>query len=258
MPLSMDHAADYIIYSGQGFMTQSCFQLKGGMVPMPTLELLYFDTTLFAEELLEKVKQAPMFFQQTPVILSLEKYQAESEPDLAQIISLCTLNGMTLIAARAPEQFADLIEKQQLAYIPAGFKVEKNKDKEPPAAEPIVEVRTVVEEKLISQPTKVIHQPVRSGQQIYAKGGDLIVLSQVSEGAEVLADGNVHIYGALRGRALAGVSGDASARIFCQSMEAELVSINGNFKLHEDLQQGVWHQAAQVYYQDDALHVMPL
>lgn len=225
---------------------------------MPTLELLDFDAAQFTDELIETVQQAPMFFQQTPVILSLEKYQADIEPDFAYINAMCQKNGMRLIAVRAPEQFADLAQKQGLAYMPANFKVDKAK----PAAQPQVEVRTVVEEKIVekvvSRPTKVIHQPVRSGQQVYAQGCDLIVLSQVSEGAEVLADGNVHVYGALRGRALAGVSGDESARIFCQSMEAELVSINGHFKLHEDLRQGVWRQPAQIYYQDDTLHVSAL
>jgi septum site-determining protein MinC len=76
---------------------------------------------------------------------------------------------------------------------------------------------------------------VRSGQQIYARGGDLIVLGAVSAGAEVLADGHIHIHGTLRGRALAGVRGLESARIFCRRLDAELVSIAGHYRIAEDI-----------------------
>ena len=87
---------------------------------------------------------------------------------------------------------------------------------------------------------------------------DLIVMSQVSEGAEVLADGNIHIYGGLRGRALAGVKGDEAARIFCHSMEAELLSIAGNFLLSEDFQEQFLKQPVQVYLKDEGLCIDPL
>jgi septum site-determining protein MinC len=122
---------------------------------------------------------------------------------------------------------------------------------------PDVVVKTVVEERLVPQATKVITKPIRSGQQVYAEG-DLIILNQVSAGAEVLADGNIHVYGALRGRALAGVKGDADARIFCKSMEAELVSIAGNFMLSDALQNIVWKDSAQVLLVDDSLEIVPL
>ena len=82
----------------------------------------------------------------------------------------------------------------------------------------------------------MITQPVRSGQQIYAKNSDLIVIASVSPGAELLADGNIHIYGRLKGRALAGVTGNQHAHIFCQNLEAELVAIAGHYWLSEDLQ----------------------
>src|SRR5699024_3534670 len=77
----------------------------------------------------------------------------------------------------------------------------------------------------------MITRPVRSGQQIYAQNCDLVVLTQTSPGSELLADGNIHIYGPLRGRALAGIHGDTEVRIFCQRLEAELVAIAGNYKL---------------------------
>lgn len=106
--------------------------------------------------------------------------------------------------------------------------------------------------------TKVITTPVRSGQQIYAAGGDLIVLAPVSAGAELLADGNIHVYGALRGRALAGVKGNTEARVFCQSLEAELISIAGYFKLNEDLRESHWKQSVQASLTEETLNIEPL
>jgi len=105
---------------------------------------------------------------------------------------------------------------------------------------------------------KIISTPIRSGQQIYAAGGDLIVLAQVSAGAELLADGNIHVYGALRGRALAGVKGDTNARVFCQSQEAELISIAGCFMVDEDLRSDHWKQPVQVILKDESLQIESL
>ena len=126
-----------------------------------------------------------------------------------------------------------------------------NQDK----ANPDVVIKTVVEEKRVAQSSKIISKPIRSGQQVYAEG-DLIILSSVSPGAEVLADGSIHVYGALRGRALAGVKGDSNARIFCRSMEAELVSIAGNFILSDALQKILWKESAQVLLNDENLDVV--
>ncbi|MGC2413773.1 MAG: septum site-determining protein MinC, partial [Stellaceae bacterium] len=82
---------------------------------------------------------------------------------------------------------------------------------------------------------RLVTTPVRSGTQIYARGTDLIVTASVSSGAELVADGNIHVYGPLRGRALAGASGDTAARIFCSRLEAELVSIAGNYLVSDQL-----------------------
>ena len=87
---------------------------------------------------------------------------------------------------------------------------------------------------------KLILSPVRSGQQIYAPDGDITVIGSVSHGAELLADGNIHVYGALRGRALAGINNNNQARIFCNSLEADLISIAGQFKISENINQKFW------------------
>ncbi|HEY8330133.1 MAG TPA: septum site-determining protein MinC, partial [Pseudomonas sp.] len=109
------------------------------------------------------------------------------------------------------------------------------------------------------KPTLVITRPVRGGQQIYAHGGDLVVLSAVSPGAELIADGNIHVYGPLRGRVLAGAKGNAEARIFCQQLTAELLSIAGRYKVAEDLRRSPqWGKAVQVSLSGDVLNITRL
>ena len=107
--------------------------------------------------------------------------------------------------------------------------------------------------------SKIITSPVRGGQQVYAQGGDLIVLALVSAGAELLADGNIHVYAAMRGRALAGVKGNSGARIFCQQMGAELLSIAGQYKVAEDLRRDpLWGEAVHVSLSGDVLNIKRL
>jgi septum site-determining protein MinC len=107
-------------------------------------------------------------------------------------------------------------------------------------------------------PARLLTQPVRSGRQIYAQGGDLVVMASISPGAELLADGHIHVYGALRGRALAGVSGDRSARIFCRSLEAELVSVAGYWQVREDIPESLIGKPAQIRIDGDRLAIEPL
>ncbi len=101
----------------------------------------------------------------------------------------------------------------------------------------------------------LIKEPVRSGKRIYARNGDLIVLAPVSPGAELLADGHIHIYNTLRGRALAGLNGDTSARIFCQCLQAELVSIAGLYRLAEDIEKSVLTKSVQIFLEADRLRI---
>jgi septum site-determining protein MinC len=96
-------------------------------------------------------------------------------------------------------------------------------------------------------PSKVVVHPVRSGRQIYAQCGDLIVLASISPGAELIADGHIHVYGALRGRALAGIAGNPQARIFFRSLEAELVSVAGYWKVRDDIPEELIGKPVQIY-----------
>ncbi|MBK3775121.1 septum site-determining protein MinC, partial [Azospirillum brasilense] len=109
----------------------------------------------------------------------------------------------------------------------------------------------------IYRPALLVTEPVRSGQQIYAEKTDLVITAPVSPGAEVVADGNIHVYGALRGRALAGVSGDTNARIFCHSLEAEVVSVAGLYRVSEDFGNDVLKKPVQIFLRDGYLHMEP-
>ncbi|WP_343628166.1 septum site-determining protein MinC [Roseateles sp.] len=142
---------------------------------------------------------------------------------------------------------------------------------EPARAEPRVEkvVQQVVKEVIVERPVEVpvvaeaktvyVDKPLRSGQQVYAKGADLVVLAAVNHGAEVLADGNIHVYAPLRGKAIAGARGNTSARIFAQVLEAELIAIAGIYRTSENpLPDNVRGKAAQIRLDGEKLLMEPL
>jgi septum site-determining protein MinC len=122
-----------------------------------------------------------------------------------------------------------------------------------------ITVEKIIEKPAAPAPTLIVDKPLRSGQQVYAKGGDLVVLAVVSHGAEVIADGSIHIYAPLRGKAIAGARGDTSARIYTQSLEAELLAIAGIYRTAENpLPADVAGKPAQVYLQGEKLLLQPL
>ena len=138
---------------------------------------------------------------------------------------------------------------------------------EPPAAVPRpvetpvlkpVEAAAGAETALGGKAALLVTQPVRSGQRVYAQGGDLAVVTSISPGAELLADGHIHVYGALRGRALAGVSGNPDARIFCRSLEAELISIAGYWRVRDDLPEALIGKPVQIALDGERLIIEPL
>jgi septum site-determining protein MinC len=108
-------------------------------------------------------------------------------------------------------------------------------------------------------PTMVVRGPLRSGQRVYARHSDLIVMGVVSRGAEVIADGNIHVYGPLRGKAMAGARGDTAARIFTTALDAELVAVAGIYRVIDAKLPAELHQRpAVIQLQKDALHLTPL
>lgn len=104
-------------------------------------------------------------------------------------------------------------------------------------------------------PSLVVTQPVRSGQALFFPEGDITIIGSVASGAEVVAGGSIHVYGTLRGRAMAGTMGNASARIFCRKLEAELVSIDGYYKTAEDLEPGLRGKAVQFWLEGETFKV---
>ena len=241
-------------------MTDSGFRLKGSVVTTVLLEIQTFSLDGIVFHLKEKIDQVPHFFNQAPIIIDISKMKRGiTLEEFETLIKSVSALGLGVIGWRCdPDSLPVWNASVTIPLLPASKARPINIAPEiKEVSSPDVVVKTVVEERLIPQATKVITKPVRSGQQVYSEG-DLIVLAQVSAGAEVLADGNIHVYGALRGRALAGVKGDVEARIFCKSMEAELVSIAGNFMLSDALQNIVWKDSAQVLLVDDSLEIVPL
>lgn len=237
--------------------TEACFKLKGSRVTMTILELYRYDYQSFADTLAATVQSAPDFFNQTPVILSLEKCAQDGFIDFIELGELCREYGLVPVAIRGgSEEQAVSANVAGLPKLPAATGKEKSTDLIPDAPVTIREVEIEVEVPVSAN--RIITTPVRSGQQIYAAGGDLVIIAPVSAGAEILADGNIHVYGPLRGRALAGVKGDTSARIFCQSLEAELISIAGNYKVNEDLQKEHWKGNIQARLEGDQLVISTL
>ncbi len=243
------------------------FELKGRLLTLTVLRLFEPHVVNLAMALKAKVEQAPGFFDNTPVVLDLEPLQdGHKVIDFPALVSLLGNHGLLVSGVLGGN------EKQRRAAADAGLGLfsDRQRGAEPPqpapepapAAEPEPRPEPEPEPEPPARPAtcsaRLVTQPVRSGQQIYARGGDLVVLAPVSAGAEIIADGHIHVYAPLRGRAIAGAAGDVDARIFCQSLEAELVSINGVYQIKEDLEQGVPGTPVQIHRQNDNLIIRPL
>jgi septum site-determining protein MinC len=213
----------------------------------------------FGRELAVQVERSPRFFRNAPVVLDLKGVDGFTEAaGFAEARTLLSEHTLVLVGVQNAEPVqlaaaaaAGLASFAPSATTPIRRPVRPSPDSPAPAAEPAATpppARAPVT-------TRIVTEPVRSGTQIYARGGDLIVTAAVSPGAEVMADGNIHVYGRLRGRALAGAAGDTAARIFCTRLEAELVSIAGRYLVSEQLP--VEHQGgpAQIALVDDALTI---
>jgi len=241
-------------------MTDSSFQLKGSVVTTVLLEIQTFSLGGIVFHLKEKIEQVPHFFNQAPMIIDMSKMKQDiTIEEFETLVQSLNSLGLGVIGWRCNAD--NLPEWKVLTTVPLLPASKARAIQTEPVSKDTrnqdVVVKKVTEERAVSHSSKVITKPIRSGQQVYSEG-DLIILAQVSEGAEVLADGNIHIYGALRGRALAGVKGDKEARIFCKSMEAELVSIAGNFMLSDALQKNIWKDSAQVLLNDENLEIVSL
>ncbi len=221
------------------------FELKGSLFTLTVFQLWHSDLDAIEHQLRRKIEQAPAFFQNIPVVIDLADLKGGT-PDFAALSGLLRRHGLIPVGIRNAR--AAIQETAVLAGLPV-----------------LRDSREAMPSKVAQPPpepaplrTRLHTQPIRSGQQIYAADGDLIVIGTVSVGAEVLADGHIHIYGALRGRALAGVRGNHQARIFCQSLEAQLVSIAGNYRVLDEPHETDKNQAQQIYLDGERLLIEPL
>ncbi len=219
------------------------FEIKSCAVSLPVLRLLANDVGLIAGQLAEKIGQAPDFFRHAPMTIDLlDLAEPEAEVDFLGLVR--AMRGLGLIPVGVS---GGNIHHYQAAQTAGLSQLTLNRQEAAPPKE--AKSRTQPD---VAQ-SKIIELPVRSGQRIYAPGGDLIVLSQVSAGAEIMADGNIHVYGALRGRALAGVKGNLGCRIFCHDLQAELVAIGGQYKVSENIEDSVRGMPVQIHLKDNAL-----
>ena len=250
-------------------MTDTCFRMKGTTLTSIVLEVIDFEPDTFESQLAEKVNSAPQFFTRSSLILHLVKSLSATEFEL--LVALCRRFKLQPMAVRGEVgplrsiiNDLGLADVSQSKFTESSLKTTKSESttsKEQAANEPAASTPVsppVPTPAAVTKPVKVISRPVRSGQQVYAEGGDLVITAAVSEGAEVLADGNIHVYGTLRGRALAGVKGNVHARVFCQSLDAELISIAGQFIMHETVKGECWKKPAQVFLEEETLRIEPL
>jgi len=215
------------------------FQLKGSMLTLTVLQLMNNNIVQFTQQLEQTVNQSPNFFKNAPVVIDLKEMDdPESEIDFPEIIAQLRKHQMIPVGMR--NAFND---HQKIAAKEAGIGI-------------LSDEKSASKKKEIKQySSTLITQPVRSGQQVYANQSDLVILAPVGAGAEVLADGDIHVYGALRGRALAGVSGNKNARIYCRQLDPELISIAGHYKLNEDIQTPDNAQHIQIRLEEDKLQI---
>lgn len=232
------------------------FQLKGGMYTLTTIQPLTTDVNEIINDLKDKINQAPNFFSNAPVVIDLKKLnEVEQNICLKSIYTKLKTNNLVPVGIKAATG-----EQQQQA-IELGIAILRdNSDtiKKVAKADDSPETNIKPNTNQPAAQTKIITSPVRSGQQIYAPEGDLIVTSHVGHGAELLANGNIHVYGSLRGRALAGINGNIDARIFCRSLEAELISIAGEYQISEEIEKIAWQIPAQIYFKEGRLQITQL
>jgi len=214
------------------------------MLTLSVLRVLTADLDLLCEQLDVKIAAAPDLFQNFPMLLDFEALPSDAQIgfDIARLDRLLRERSCIPVGIRgAGDVLTGLAAGVGIGVLAGGAAVPSKRKQ---AKEADVAPRSA---------SVMVKEPVRSGQQVYAQGGDLIVLATVSAGAEIIADGNIHIYGSLRGRALAGVKGDTHARIFCRDLDAELVSIAGYYRVSEKIEDAERKQPVQIFLNGDEL-----
>lgn len=225
-------------------MTRSrpALELKGRMLPITRVRVLEADPVAIRTQIAEMARQMPQAVKGMAVVID-----SDIDADLPGLLALLREVGIQPLAvsdgplaAAARAAGLPVVSKDSGKAAPAPAR---------PAAAPSVAVAAA------RRPARVVADPIRSGQQVYAEDCDLIVLNTVSPGAEVIADGCIHVYGKLAGRALAGVKGDESARVFCRKLDAELIAIAGIYAVAEQIKAGPVNEPAQAWLDGGRLKI---
>ncbi|MEQ1638258.1 MAG: septum site-determining protein MinC [Methylococcales bacterium] len=253
-------------------------EFKSSTFAVPALILNSADLKTINTKIIQKIQQAPDFFKNSPILLDIQQLTNEKlELNLSELLKLIRSHTLIPIALRGGDNVQnDIALKSGLFIQPLQTTLDADKSmiqpatpiaakKSPPpnpAPSPTAALRSPIRAERraaenAAAHAKIITSPIRSGQRVYSEG-DLIIMSQVSAGAEIMAEGNIHVYGSLRGRALAGVLGKLDSRIFCFDCQAELISIAGNYKVKDDLDPVMQHKPVQIYLQNQALIIKEL
>lgn len=238
----------------------SVYDIKSADLPLVAFQLKTLDLQTVAQALQIQLSETPGFFDQDPVLIDLDALNEQTgDVDFQQLLQILVKHQLRPMAIKTSRH-------EWLQAAKAAGLVQAD-DARIRRQTPTVDIKTPVPASVAKTPAladaMVLDKPLRSGQQVYAKGRDLIVLAMVNPGAEVLADGHIHVYAPLRGKAIAGARGFTGARIFAQSMDPELISIAGVYRTSENpLPAEVRGQAAQVSLQSgpegDKLRIVPL
>lgn len=241
------------------------FDLKSATLTLVAVVLKTTDLPALAQELEDRLGATPDFFNQDPVVIDLTPvHDAAAVLNFKELVALLRRYNMVPVAVKGGHA------RQMDAALAAGLSEAPDGPGNQPRVETVVQevvrevVREVIREVPVqvpgpAVPTMIIDKPLRSGQQVYAKGGDLIVLAAVNNGAEIIADGNIHVYAPLRGKAIAGARGNLDARIFTTCLEPELLSIAGIYRTSETaLSPDVLGKPAQIRLEGEKLVMEPI
>ena len=233
-------------------------EFKSASLTIPALRFFSNDLAVIEATLRGKIAQATEFFRDSPVMMDLQLLNEQHQSvDVEALVGLLRALGMVPVGLRGGSDAQNraaltlgIFRHSAPSGAPSEIKI--------PGAESspeLLDKSALAAEK--SQENRVVTQPVRSGQRVYASG-DLTVTATVSAGAEIMAEGNIHVYGSLRGRALAGVQGDINSRIFCMDLQAELISIAGIYKLRDDIPGDVQHKPAHISLDNELIIIRGL
>jgi len=245
-------------------------QLKGEMSMLNVLHIQDNDVTKVCAELEQKRDEAPQFFMQSPLVIDGSELNGNAlDFDFSALRKgLLDLGFIPIGIRNFPEAANNLIREsgwaimraQQAASNAVNTKSEPVEEKTVQAESEAKNTNPAAQtaQATAMKSAMTVDRPVRSGQQIYAANADMTVLAPTSAGSEIMADGSIHIYGALRGRVLAGAQGNENARIYCQSLQAELVAIAGRYQLLDELDTDLKGKPAMIRLEGEKLIVEAL